>query len=376
MKPLLTFLTALCAFVCSAQRQLPYAQFLQDTAIQWAAESDNVINLVPKTLDQSLRKHYMEKAKTGLTVYQLNNNFSVTEDKVTTAELKKYWKKEDLSINQVKKNFYDELKPRLSADNLQVSNCLCSDCPVAPEYAFYKIKQLVYYKDGRLHIENVLVTPLCYEKNSEQNGWHSLFSTSFNNSVVENTPVKNLVHMGSARVKYEWAYHPNNPGTEDKILTLQQPALMPLLLRDASSGKFKFYINEEEGKKKVLPPGEFLSYGAMHDTVATYDLNGNQTGLAVHERSLQADSLYMFTITQDFYYDQEHDKLISKISSVDIRKPVFDAGGMYRGTTVHSTMYYNPPAFTPVTAENFQNNSRKTPDLYKSRKGKQPKKKI
>ncbi|MBK9570314.1 MAG: hypothetical protein IPO53_10660 [Chitinophagaceae bacterium] len=63
-------------FSSFAQTPTFYTAFIQqDTAIQWAAESDKVINLSPKINAYSLKKWYLDKIRKGAaTAYKIKES--------------------------------------------------------------------------------------------------------------------------------------------------------------------------------------------------------------------------------------------------------------------------------------------------------------
>ncbi|MEK7224834.1 MAG: hypothetical protein AAB221_04040, partial [Bacteroidota bacterium] len=67
----ISFFLVIALFNATAQNGYYAIPIQHDTAIQWAAECDKVVNLSPKIKEYSLKKWYLEKLKSSsVTAYR------------------------------------------------------------------------------------------------------------------------------------------------------------------------------------------------------------------------------------------------------------------------------------------------------------------
>jgi hypothetical protein len=320
---------------------MEYGDFIQfDNKIQWAMESDNYFDLIPKIPKYSITNWYLKKLRNpGIVSYQKNaDGFSVTRSKLNRKE----WNI-DLSLDTVsaKETFYEKFFQAGFDPTAVRSNCLCDSCYRPGLFDIAKVKQIVYYKSGKFYIINILLTPMCLKEkiNSSDNGsfsWYDLFNVAFNNNPAI-APNKNMIYIGTIEKSYNFSPDANLSDSR-KLLTAKSQGIMTYVNKDYQKGLFS--INDPNTGKKIKDKTYFT---LSHETneVALYDSLGEQTGYKKVKQELNLDSFYNFKITQDVYFDTKKEVLVSKIKIVTVQKKVITSSGEYLGLTNFAIINYD-----------------------------------
>jgi hypothetical protein len=325
----------------SAQTKMEYGDFIQfDNKIQWAMESDNYFDLIPKIPKYSITDWYLKKLRnTGIVSYQKNaDGFSLTRSKLT----RKGWNT-GLSLDTVSaKETFDERFYQAGFDpTTAMSNCLCDSCYKPGLFDIAKVKQIVYYKSGKFYIINILLTSMCLKEkiNSEDNGsfsWYNLFNVAFNNNPSV-APNKNMIYIGTIEKSYNFSPDANLSDSR-KLLTAKSQGIMTYVNKDYQKGLFS--INDPNTGKKIKDKTYFTLSHEIYE-VPVYDSLGEQVGYKKVKPELNLDSFYNFKITQDVYFDTKKEVLVSKIKNVTVQKKVITSSGVYLGLTNFAILNYD-----------------------------------
>jgi hypothetical protein len=204
MKPILLFTLLFCT-AAEAQESMRYAAFTDtDTSVRWAAESDKIICLMPRSINSSLNRIYRSRlAKGQLQSWAASQDLSVQQEPVTATDLRQRRRPEPVSNRDARSQLERQLRPFLDTTALAP---LFDDTSTRSDLELFRVRQLVYYRKGRFYVDNILVTPLSRERDSAGNAWYSYFSTSFRkpspNAVLPAQPAKGWIYLGTSTVNY------------------------------------------------------------------------------------------------------------------------------------------------------------------------------
>jgi hypothetical protein len=323
-----------------------------DTAIQWAAECDKVVNLSPKISEYSLKRWYLNKFKNGTVIayakdkgssavssYSLSLPGIEKQDWLNglTVELThtKYSNQWYFIDNSMPKNNYDRVKYRGGQLNLSADSCCGCD-----EADAFRVKQVLDYKNGKFSIYNVFISPLC----ARQTGttpieWYPLCNVAYNDNAERKFPglSKDVVLLNTDEVDYEFSRE--NPSPFDSVLTIYRTDIGSLIYQDVLKGR----INpiDIETNKPILAK-KFLWWGMPADTVMR-DLGGMDvskvTSYIVTQAERNTTEFSRLRIKQDLYFDFKNERLYSIIRSVIIMLPVRSPEGSIRGYMQYCKIY-------------------------------------
>jgi len=340
-----TLALAFAGFCAFSQVTNPYySVYIQhDTAIQWAAESDKVVNLSPKINEYSLKKWYLDKLKNGsVNVYKKNegshsiSSFTLsmpglqTQDwlKGLEVELPSYKNpKEWYFIDDSKpKNDYDRLKYRVGGNKLSADSCCGCD-----EADAFRAKQILNYKNGKFSIYDVFISPLCARQTTNVPfEWYPLCNVAYNDNADSKFPglSKEVVLLNTDEVDYDFSRL--NPSSFDSVLTVYRTDIGSLIYQDVLKGRIK-PIDVETNKP--IPIKKFLTWKMPADTMAVYDINDPSkiTAYRVVQAERSSSEFSRLRIKQDLYFDFKNERLYSVIRSVIIMLPVNSYDGSIRG---------------------------------------------
>lgn len=350
----LTSTLLLCNFflTLSAQKRLEYGDFIQwDNKIRWAMEIDNYLDLTPKIPKYSITSWYLKKLRTqGIAAYQLNNDkYSVTENKLSHND----WNK-NLSIDTINfRNLFRGQEMRISEESVNAAkgNCLCDSCYVSTLFDIIKVKQLIYYKNAKFYISNVMLTPMCLkdslEYDNEFSRWYGLFNVAFNYK-QDITPAANMVYIGNVEKTYDFSI-PNVNSPQKRLLTTRNPRIMSMMYEDLKKGLITPYDPDDKTRKRKLKD-VFLRI-SPEMLIQDYDSLGNPVGTRKIRQEVNKDSIYNFKISQDVYFDMEKEVLVSKVKSVTIQANIITSTGVNLGLADVAVIYYDN---TPLEKKRVQ----------------------
>jgi hypothetical protein len=298
-------------------------------------ETDNYFDLTPKIPKYSITALYLKKLKEGVITYQKNRDgFSVTQLRLNRKDLNTNLPTDTLNLKSLfNERFYGI--PREQISSLK-SNCLCDTCTHPVLLDIIKVKQIVYYKNGRFHINNVLLTPMClkdsidYENDSSV--WYDLFNVGFSNK-TDLSPSSKMIYIGTTENSYNFSVQ------KSKLITLRNPGIMKLIYADFKKGLFYAYSPDDTSRKVKLK--DLLVRAKKEFMIQDYDSLGNIIGTRKVMSELNLDSFYNFKIAQDIYFDPVTEVLISIIKSVSIQAPVITSTGVNLGLGDLAIIYYD-----------------------------------
>lgn len=327
-----------CAIDTCAQVISGYTIPIQhDTAIQWAAECDKVVNLSPKINEYSLKKWYLDKLRNSfVTAYNKNagSNF-VSSYTLSMPQLEKPdWLKGlaiELSPTRQPQEWYfvdntlsgyEKFKYRGGILNLTADSCCGCD-----EADAFHAKQVLNYKNGKFSIYNVFISPLCARQTVKAPfEWYPLCNVAYNDNLERKFPglSKDVVLLNTNEVDYDFSME--NPSSYDSVLTVYRTDIGNLIYQDMLKGRLKA-MEIETGK--VIPVKKILSMGMSADTMAVYDINDPSkiSAFQVVQRERNPRDFNRIRIKQDLYFDFTNERLYSVIRSVQIMQVFYAMDG-------------------------------------------------
>jgi hypothetical protein len=340
-----TFVLVIACFSAFSQVTNPYytIPIQHDTAIQWAAESDKVVNLTPKVQAYSLKKWYMDKLKNGVvTAYKMNDSKDAVasyELSMPALETQSWLKGFDIEIPSYKspkewyfydktipKENYERYKYRVGGQKFSIDSCCgCDDADA------FRAKQFLNYKNGKFSIYNVFISPLCARQTgSTPVEWYPLCNVAYNDNADGKFPglSKDVVLLNTDEVDYE--FNRENPSPSDSVFTAYRTDIGSLIYQDVLKGRIRPIDIETN---KPMPVNKFLTWKMPADTMAVYDVN-DPSKIAEYRVVQQERSSSEFSrlrIKQDLYFDFKNEILYSVIRSVVIVLAVKSYDGSIRG---------------------------------------------
>lgn len=322
---LITMLTA--AIESGAQGHGSYTELIfNNPSVKWAAEYESLVNLTPKTNTISLKKYYLRLLqKSSVKTYRFDENGNPVKGELMLAGLTSpEWLKDyyvspndnlaNWSFGYRKDYGGISVLPELSGDS-------CCGCD--PSDAF-RIKQVLVYKDSRLLIQNVVLSPLCVRKKDERlANWYPLGNFAYNTATVRSAGAK---YLTSSEVLYH--INPRDSITDFKMITEGDPDLAAHLFEDLRSGKLAAYDAETNIR---IPYKKLLTWQMPSDTVVVYDVNGEPAGEKILQKEIQPFDFGWIKIKQKWYFDFTTEKLYAEVASITLMQRIFSGSGIYIG---------------------------------------------
>ena len=318
-----------------------------DTAIQWAAECDKVVNLSPKIKEFSLKKWYLDKLRnSSVAAYKKNaGSSSVSSYTLSMPELKTQDWLSGLSIEvwanhhpaewtfvdkTVPRPDYERVKYRSRSLNLSADSCCgCDDADA------FRTKQILNYKNGKFSIHNVFISPLCLRQTKTPPAdWYPLCNVAYNDNMERKFPglSKEVVLLNTNEVDYD--FNRLAPSAYDSVLTVYRTDIGSLIYQDILKGRLRAFDIETN---KLIPVKKLLTMGMPADTAAVYDIN--DPSKIIEFKVLQAErsstDFCRIRIKQDLYFDFKNERLYSVIKSVKLLEVFYlPDGRTVRGVAV------------------------------------------
>ena len=333
------------AYNCSAQTNHYYPIPIQhDTAIQWAAECDKIINLSPKINEYSLKKWYLDKLiKSTVNAYtaigsKLVSSYSLSlpglekQDwlKGLNVELPQYRNPKEwyFADNTKSKDDYERVKYRGGVLNFSADSCCGCD-----EADAFRVKQILNYKHGRFSIYNVFISPLCARQTATAPfDWYPLCNVAYNDNIERKFPgpSKDVVLLNTNEVDYN--FDPKSPLADDSVLTVNGTDIGSLIYQDILKGNLK-PVDIETGKQ--VSTKNFLTWKMPADTMSVIDADdiSKITAYKVIQQERSSRDFNRIRIKQDLYFDFKNERLYSVIRSVTLMMAVKSHSGIMLGYT-------------------------------------------
>jgi len=348
MKKLIPLLL-LCLFFANisiAQQRIEYANFIQtDTAIKWAAVYNSYVNLTPANPNFNIRNFYVNKLKKqGANAYiEDTAAFAVTSTSINYNDYKSSIKKVDHDESKMNWYFNYDNKPNAYQATFDKDVNLCDTCVLKNRISLFKIKQLLYYKNYRLQVRNIMLSPVIYKKpdaaSKENTEYFETTNFAFYDPQNDDGNIPATAKF-IARTCNTLTLLPTtvNNASGNNILTLNNWSLSSQLYKDVKQQKIKAYDTEKSiypNLKNTLDyrkiegyKGDSVMVVTYNDTAEVHDPQYQQYPVAIN-----FDSLYSYTLIQDFYFDFSKEKLHSKLIAFALRKPVVTSQGIFLGYT-------------------------------------------
>lgn len=345
MKKIILFLALpLSALYACGQVASSYTVPIQhDTAIQWAAACDKVINLSPKISEYSLKKWYLNKLKQGtVTAYRENtgsNSVSPYDLSMPGLQIPGWLKGLAIELSPTKhpqewyfvdntKGKDDHERGRYRAGNLNLAADSCCGCDEADAF---RAKQVLSYKNGKFSIYNVFISPLCVRPTAvPPSDWYPLCNVAYNDNAERKFPglSKEVVLLNTNEIDYD--FNAEKPSSFDSVLTVYRTDIGSLIYQDVLKGRLR-PIGVETGQP--IPVKKFLTWQMPADTMAVYDVNDPSKilGYKVVQAERSSREFSRMRIKQDLYFDFTNERLYAVIRSVILMLPVKMYDGTIRG---------------------------------------------
>ena len=344
MKITLSFIALFFTTSIIAQNQQEYANFIQtDTAVKWAVIYHSFMDLTPKNENYSIRNFYQKKLNQAGAISYLEDSTAMAATPQLIQEKEFNTAKQPAVFDPLKMNwqFFAEENNDASETIFNSDANSCQTCLLKNRLSFFKVKQLLYYKNHRLQIQNILISPVIYTKQKDERKTEAQYletsNFAFNDAATHNTTIPpSAIYMGRASNSLTIFPNTDIAGTENKILTLKNWNLSSLLYRDIKANKIKAYDTEKSvlpDNNHILDPKKIEAYKSTPMLVPMYDSLGNEVGVKKMIAEMNYDSLYHFTLIQDLYFDFEKEKLYSKLIALVPRITVVTSSGIYLGLT-------------------------------------------
>jgi hypothetical protein len=314
-----------------------------DTAIQWAAECDKVVNLSPKINEYSLKKWYFNKLNSGsVTAYLKEKSSSaVSSYSLSLPGIEKQDWLKGLAVeisplrypnqwhfidNSLPRSSYERLKYRGGQLNLSADSCCGCD-----EADAFRAKQIINYKNGKFSIYNVFISPLCARKTDKAPfDWYPLCNVAYNDNAERKFPglSKDVVLLNTDEVDYEFSRE--NPSPFDSVLTVYRTDIGSLIYQDVLKGRIRPI---DIGTNKMIPVKQFLTWKMPADTIPVYDINdpSKLTEYRVVQAERSSSEFSRLRIKQDLYFDFKNERLYSVVRSVTLMLLIRSYSGVELG---------------------------------------------
>jgi hypothetical protein len=328
---------------CFSQNKLEYANLIQtDTVVKWAAIYSSYLNLTTPNPNFNIRNFYVNKLKQGgaIAYNEVNGAFAVTPQKISYADYIAAIK--STNYDPAKMNWwfrYDE-KNNASEDVFNKESNGCDTCPVKNSLSFIKVKQLLYYRNHRFVIRNILLSPVTYKKTTGSLKEDVNYFESQNFAFDPADHDDNTIPASAKLIGRSCNNLVLLPGTdqspENKILTINDWNLCHILYQDIKQRKIQAYSTEKSiypDTKSILDYRKIESYKNKELIVPFYDSTGGIVNYKKINAEINFDSIYNFTLIQDLYFDFAKEKLYSKLIALVPRMAVNTSSGVFVGYT-------------------------------------------
>ncbi len=322
-----------------SQNKIEYANFIQgDTAIKWAAIYNSYVNLTPANPNFNLSNYFFNKLQNSpvKAFKETKENLSVIPYEITYKDLVSNLLFEKDSLQKANWIYDFQLDDATEA-SFRLNSTECGTC-LNNLLSFFKVKQLIYYKNNQLLIKNILINPLVYKKNSEETKEDALYAETmnicFDSSENNNTNIPITAKFINRTCNLlKLVPRLDNNFSESRVLT-HNWSLGSILYRDLKANKIKAYNTDNN----IYPtPATMINYKKIDEyhnyfeEVSIYDAQGNQVGTKKVLAEKNYDSLYNFNLIQDFYFDFKTEKLYSKMIAFIPQMNVVTSSGIGLG---------------------------------------------
>lgn len=323
----------------------PYAAIpiQHDTAIQWAAESDKVMNLTPKANGLSLKKWYLDRLKgSSVKAYRTDGRFFSSYPLSMPGLQTQEWLKGlaiELSAHRFPQEwyFFDKTLPaddynryKARVRNLNLAADSCCGCDEADAF---RAKQVLSYKNGKFKIYNVFISPLCARQTaSPPSDWYPLCNVAYNDNTERKFlgVSKDVMLLNTNELDYN--FDTENPSGLDSVYTSYRSDIGNLIYQDILLGRLR-PVDAQTGKP--IPVKKLLTIGMPADTLMAFDADDPEklTAYRVIQKQRNPRDFNRIRIKQELYFDFKNERLYSVIKSATLMMVIY----AYDGKTVRGT---------------------------------------
>jgi len=314
---LFSFLVLFASHSLLSQPKNSYIDFLlNDRSVRWAAEYETIVNLSAKTNTVSLKKWYLERLKkASVKAYQFNHNRTVSDSYMLSipALSRQEWLEGYKAMPSDEPAGWWFSNPKFSGYYRVLSDKYATDsCCGCDEADVFRIRQLLIYKNAKLQVRNVIVSPLCARKIDEGKAqWYPLGDFAYNTS---STKPSSATFLKTSQVTYN--INARDSGSNFTILTPGDADVINQLLKDIKTGKISAY--DYQTNKKISPQ-ELLTWRMAIDTMQVMDEKTGRFHIKFIQHQLKPEEDFThIKITQDWYFNFENERLFSIVKSATL----------------------------------------------------------
>ena len=313
------FFLFIISIATKAQQRLEYGNFLQlDKEIQWSAIYHSVLNLTPVNPNYDIWKFYERKLSSGpVSIYIPDSStFAVERMQVKYAEYMAGISKIPFDAQEMNWK-YDFADGNNTAESIfRNERSTCDSCFLDGKFSLMKVKQLIYYKNHQLYVQNVLLQPVFYTKTDYPERDNAKFyigdAIAFNDSLTNNTiPAKAIFICRTSNLLNLSSLTKN----ENRVLTNYNHNLSLILYKDIK----KDHIHAYNTESSLIPGTKYLKKDSLdyyHNPVIevpVFDSTGIIVGNKFIFSEINFDSIYHYSLIQDIYFDFTKEILYSKV---------------------------------------------------------------
>lgn len=338
----LTVIFLLLSNICFAQSKIEYANFIQtDTAVKWAAIYSSYVNLTPINPNFNIRNYYVSKLKQqGATAFlQDSASFSVIPVRLNYDQFKASIKPVNRDVAKMNWQFnYEENRSAFESIFLHESNT-CDTCALNNKITFLKIKQLLYLRNNQFKIQNILLSPIIYKKETgaseEAISYFETNNFAFNEVKNQDASIPvSAKFIGRACNDLVLIPNDSAKSSENDILTANDWNLTRLLYAGIKNKSLKAYNTDKSiypDQKNILDYRKIDAYKVEPLILPIYDSVGNIIRYETIKPDIPYHEIYNYTLVQDFYFDFGKEILYSKLIALIPQKKVYTSTGQYIG---------------------------------------------
>lgn len=296
-----------------------------DTAIQWAAVSDKVINLTPEANGISLKKWYLDRLKGGTVKAYRKDGHSFSPYSLSMPDQKTQDWLKGLAIELSPHRFpqewyffdktlpaddYNRYKARVRDLNLSADSCCgCDDADA------FRARQVLSYKNGKFSIYNVFISPLCARQTaSPPSEWYPLCNLAYNDNAERKFPGVNKDVLLLNTNELDYNFDTERPSGFDSVYTSYRTDIGNLLYQDILLGRLR-PVDVQTGK--AIPVKKLLTIDMPADTTMSYDVDDPDklSAYRVVQKQKNPRDFNRIRIKQELYFDFKNERMYSVLKS-------------------------------------------------------------
>ena len=328
--------------------QISYDDFVHsDNKIQWAADYTQLFEITSPIRRFGMKQILCERLeKKGCIEY-----YSVKDNKLYKNN---FCKGDTWPLTQ----FGTYTNPRVSfasegEEKDQITfkaagkTCYCNNQKKENRFDIYLIRQVIFYRSGKLQVKNIMASPTYLKRNIDSAAgkyfiWESPDLSLLDNS-KEFTTARDktkMVDYGNSEQVYDLKYTTGNVHSTASILTLKNPMLIKHLLDDLFAQK----ITAVDDYLDVIPVEYLTQFRNPQYAVPVFDTMGNIIEYRKMWMEMNMDKIYEYGISQHFYFDTVINTLYSVVNFVDVYRNVYSDIGLCIGRQFYFRVYFTPPS--------------------------------